>query len=74
MERGFDPELKKYFRKILYSFSYGFLWLAVNITAGIFFKMAFINERPLPVNLLFYAFLILSLFFLIRYYVRVWKK
>lgn len=74
MERGFDPELKKYFRKILYSFSFGLLWLAANVTAGIYFKLAYSSEQPLWVNVLFYTFLVLSLLLLLRYYYRIWKN
>ncbi|HVT84813.1 MAG TPA: hypothetical protein VHD35_06405 [Chitinophagaceae bacterium] len=74
MEQGFDPEIKKYFRKILYSFSFGLLWLAANVTAGIYFKLAYRSEQPLLVNILFYIFLFVSLFLLLRYYYRVWKN
>jgi Na+-driven multidrug efflux pump len=74
MERGFDPEIKKYFKKILYSFSIGLLWLAANVTLGIYFKMADRNETPFFINLIFYAFLVISLFLLLRYYYKAWKK
>jgi hypothetical protein len=74
MERGFDPELKKYFRKILYSFFYGLLWLAANVTGGIYFKLAYRSEQPVLVNILFYTFLVASLSLLLRYYYRIWKN
>lgn len=74
MDGGFDPEIKKYFKKILYSFSAGLLWLIINVIAGIYFKLADRNERPLFVNLIFYSFLFLSLLLLLKYYYKVWKK
>ena len=36
---GMDPEVKRYFRKIINSFSAGLLWLVVIATAGIFFRL-----------------------------------
>lgn len=74
MERGMDPELKKYFRKVMYSFFFGLMWLAVNVTAGIYFELAYSNELPLVFIILFYAFLLISLIALLRYYYNTWKK
>jgi len=69
-----DPEIKKYFRKIIYSFSFGMLWLTANVIAGIYFELAYRTERPFVFTILFYAFLIVSLALLLRYYYRTWKK
>jgi hypothetical protein len=74
MEKGFDPEIKKYFRKILYSFSFGLLWMIANITAGIYYGLAYKSNRPFIFTILFYMGLVLSLAFLLRYYYRTWKK
>jgi len=68
-----DPEVKKYFRKIIYSFSFGMLWLTANVTAGIYFGLAYNNDQPIFM-ILFYTFFVLSLFLLLRYYYRTWKK
>src|ERR1041385_1643958 len=65
MERGMDPEVKKYFRKIVYSFSYGMLWLTANVTAGIYFGLAYERDHPLLI-ILFYVFFGSSLFLLLR--------
>ncbi len=74
MESGMDPEVRRYFRKIVNSFSLGLLWMALNVTAGIYFELAYTNGRPLIFTLLFYAALLLSLAWLLRYYYRTWKK
>ena len=74
MEQGWDPEVKRYFRKIISSFSYGLLWLVTAVTAGLYFGLAFRNDVPVLVNILFYIYLSASLFFLLRYYYRVWRK
>jgi len=70
---GMDPEIKKYFRKILNSFSWGAIWLISIVTIGIFFQLGLITNGIRWYNILFYLILILSLLLLIRYYYRVWK-
>jgi len=74
MESGIEPEVKKYFQKVLYSFSYGLLWLGGNATAGIYFGLAYRSEKPAIVIILFYVAFLLSLVLLLRYYYRAWKK
>ena len=73
MEQGWDPEVKRYFRKIIYSFSMGMLWLTSNVTLGIYFELGCKSEQPV-LMILFYLFFIASLAFLLRYYYRTWKK
>lgn len=74
MEPGNEQEIKKHFTKVFYTVWSGVLWLITNAILGIYFKLAIRNERPLYINLLFYAFLLGSLFFLVRFYLRVWRK
>ena len=68
-----DPEVKKYFKKILNSFFMGLLWLFVIATSGLYFEFAIVNGKLQWFNWVFYLFLPFSLFFLIRYYYRTWK-
>ena len=70
---GMDPEVRKYFRKILNSFSVGALWLISIATLGIFFQLAIIKETIKWHNVLFYLILLSSLLLLIRYYYKSWK-
>ena len=74
MEQGWDPEVKKYFQKIISSFSFGLMWLMSCVTAGLYFGLAYRKDVPLLYNILFYAGLLLTLFLLLRYYYRLWKK
>lgn len=68
-----DPEVKKYFKKILSSFTYGLLWLQLIVTTGIYFKLAFVDHGLRWYNLAFYLGFLLSLLLLVRYYYRLWK-
>ena len=74
MEQGWDPEVKKYFVKILNSISIGLLWLMAMVTAGLYFQLGYRTNKPAFFNVLFYFVLLVSLLFLIRYYYKTWKK
>ena len=70
---GMDPEIKKYFRKIMRSFSWGALWLIGIATLGLFFQLGIFTTVIRWYNILFYFILAISLLLLIRYYYKVWK-
>jgi ABC-type transport system involved in cytochrome bd biosynthesis fused ATPase/permease subunit len=74
MEQGFDPQIKRYFVKIINSFAWGFIWILSNAMLGIYFGFAYHENKPLILNILFYLFFAASLFFLLRYFYRVWSK
>lgn len=68
-----DPEVKKYFQKIIASFSMGLLWMFSIITAGLYFKLALVERSIQWYNGAFYLFLVASLALLIRFYYRTWR-
>ena len=74
MEQGWDHEVKRYFRKIISSFSFGFLWMMSSVTAGLYFGLAYGSDISVFYVILFYVGLLGSLFLLLRYYYRLWKK
>ena len=73
-ERGWDPEIKKYFRKIIGSFTYGLLWIMSCATAGIYYKLGYRDGKPLIYTILFYAGMLITLLALLRYLYNTWKK
>jgi hypothetical protein len=74
MESGWDPEVKRYFRKIISSLSFGLLWLMSAVTAGLYFGLAFRTDLPVIFPILYYLFLIATLALLLRYLYRTWKN
>jgi hypothetical protein len=74
MSEGVEPEVKKYFLKILYSFTYGLLWLALNVVGGIYWGYGLIHGRLSVNNLLFFGWFLLSLAALLYYYYRTWRN
>jgi tellurite resistance protein TehA-like permease len=74
MERGWDPDVKKYLKKVMGSLCFGLLWLMAGVTAGIYYELAYSNGKPLIYTVLFYAGMLISLLLLIRYLYKTWKK
>jgi hypothetical protein len=74
MERGWDPEVKRYFRKILFSVSFGLLWLMACMASGLYFGLAYREDIALIYHILFYGIALLTLALLVRYYYRTWRK
>ncbi len=68
------PDVTKFLLKILNSLFLGLLWLMACVTAGIYYGLAYINGKPLMYTILFYTGMLVSLFFLLRYYYNAWRK
>lgn len=71
---GMDSEIKRYFRKIINSFSYSLLWLLTIATAGLFFDLGIIHQGIRWYNIVFYIIFMLSLSWLIYYLYKVWGE
>jgi membrane protein DedA with SNARE-associated domain len=74
MAFGMDPEVTKYFKKILNSLFAGLLWMFINITAGIYYELAYSKNYPRYVHILFFVWLALSLLLLLVYLRKTWRK
>lgn len=74
MEQGWDPEVKKYFKKILNTIFPGLLWMIVVATAGIRFELAWRAEgTPAIAVYIFYTVAVITFLLLLRYYYKIWK-
>lgn len=71
MERGWDPEVKKYFKKVLNSISFGLLWLMAMVTAGLYFGLAYGKGIY---TVIFYVMMVVSLGALLWKYYKMWKS
>ncbi|HEV8270235.1 MAG TPA: hypothetical protein VGQ04_02960 [Chitinophagaceae bacterium] len=68
-----DPEVARYFRKILRSLFAFLMWLFINVTAGIYFELAYSNNFSSFVHILFFVWLTLSLALLLWYLYKIWS-
>lgn len=69
-----DPEIKKYFKKILSSFCVGLLWLFTMATMGIYFQLGLVSGGLHWYNLLFYLCSLLTLLWLLSFYFKLWRN
>jgi hypothetical protein len=71
---GVEPEVQDFLKKVLRSVFFGLFWLIINMTLGIYFEFLFFEGRPSPGNILYYLFLLGSLFALVRFYYITWNR
>ena len=74
MEKNWDPTIKKFFVRILNSIAVGLFWMIGCVIAGIYYKLGYTNGKPVIYTILFYTGMLGSLFLLVRYLARLWKK
>ncbi|HEY0751078.1 MAG TPA: hypothetical protein VGD26_07975 [Chitinophagaceae bacterium] len=72
--QGWDPNIKRYFMKIVNSFVYFFMWLFIFATAGLYFDLAITHGSLKWYNIVYYVVFIVSLVLLVRYLYRYWKE
>jgi hypothetical protein len=70
---GWDPEVKKYFRKIMNSFSVGLMWLLCIATTGLFFQLGIVSNGIRWYNIVFYLLALVSFAGLLYYFYKTWK-
>lgn len=68
-----EDDTRKFLVLIINTISLVFIWMAINVLAGIYFELGFFDDRPGWKNYVYYACFLVSLFLLIRYLMRKWK-
>jgi|GEM_PF-191439 len=71
---GMDKEVKRYFRKIINSFSVGLMWMLSTATTGLFFGLAVIEKGWRWYNVVYYVLAVITFFLLLYYFFKVWRK
>lgn len=69
-----EGDARELLRRTLMTVSVGSLWLLVNSTLGIMFGLFFFETKPTLGNYLFYAWFLFSLFAMVRYFIKTWRK
>jgi hypothetical protein len=69
-----EGDARELLRRTLMTVSVGSLWLLINSTLGIMFGWFFFETKPTLGNYLFYAWFLFSLFFMVRYFIKTWRK
>lgn len=69
-----EQDARDLLKRVLITVSLGCLWLLVNSTFGLMFGWFFFEHFPKLGNYIFYGWFVISLFFLIRYFIKIWSK
>lgn len=68
-----EPEVREFLQRILRTISLALLWLLINTIAGLKYEFAIIDGTHKVGTIIFYAWLIVSGYFLLRIY-KIWWK
>ena len=70
---GMEDETRDFLVLIVNTISMVLIWMIVQVLVGIYFGLAFFENAPNWKNIGYYLFLLISLYFLVRYLLRKWK-
>jgi ABC-type long-subunit fatty acid transport system fused permease/ATPase subunit len=69
-----EPEVVAFLQKIVWSLSAIMVWMMINILFGIKWGYAFFENGHTPGSIIFYLWIIISFFLLIRLYQKFWSQ
>jgi len=69
-----DPALKAYFKRVLVSFMFGFIWLFIIAIAGAYFNLAFFDRTISGLNIAYYLYVVVSTVVLVKILLWKWAK
>lgn len=68
-----DPQTKLYLKKVMKTIFIGLFWMMANVVAGIFFELGFVDGTLSTANIIYFAISLITLVFLIRFFIKLWK-
>jgi hypothetical protein len=71
MEQGWDPQISRFFTRIVNALAWTLIWMIGSATVGFYFGLAFPERFPFWICSIYYAVVAVGLFLLIRYLVRL---
>ena len=70
---GVEPETREFLLRIVSTISAIVLWMVIHVFIGIYLEYAFYDPKPTWKNLIYYAFVLITLFYLVKYLRKKWK-
>ena len=71
---GMENDAKDFLITIMQTASLLLLWMMLNVILGIYFKLGLFDQSPSLKNYIYYSLFAVSLFFLIKHFIKKWKK
>lgn len=69
-----EPEVVAFLKRVGLSIFLTFCWLALNVTVGLRFNLAFVEGSVSLGNILFYIWMVISFIMLLIYLLKLWSK
>lgn len=70
---GMEEETRNFLQRIVWTISLIFLWLMINIAVGIYNGWMIPSHGMRTGNYIFYLWMLLSLYFLVRFIIKIWR-
>lgn len=70
---GMEDETKGFLLRIVNTLSIVLIWMFINLIAGIYFGLAFFDNKPTLTNFIYYLFFLASLSALLLHLKKRWK-
>jgi len=71
---GIENDARDFLIAIMQTASLLLLWMMLNVVLGIYLKLGLFDQSPTLKNYIYYALFLVSLFFLIRHFIKKWKR
>ena len=69
-----EPEVRAFLQRIVWTLSIALLWLMINTIAGLRFELAILDGTHKTATSLFYIWLFVSLFLMLKLFRKWWKE
>lgn len=71
---GMDPEVRRFFRKIMATVGAGLLWIMLMAVGGLYFRLGYFVNGLDWYNGVFYVVFVATLVLVLRFLWRIWRK
>lgn len=69
-----EPEIRAFFALIINCISRILLWMLIQVTAGLYFGLAYFDRGIRWPGIVYYLFLVISFIVLVKYLLRNWRR
>lgn len=69
-----EPGIREFFKRLSLTIGTIVLWMMINMTIGVKLGYAFFDGSVHLGNIVFYVWVLVSFIFMIKIFIRIWKK
>ena len=69
-----EPEVVAFLKRVALCIFITFSWLAITVTVGLKFELAFVADHVTVGNVIFYVWMSASFVAMVLYFIHIWKN